>query len=119
MRLAARGRRSPPPRIKAYNARPDSDGVERAPRPIRITVLIDGIPEQRTADGETTIDQLVADLLPDDQKARADEYQMYMRDGMPLEPGSRLADDGVSDGDVLALTKRDGGGGGGGACSGP
>ena len=93
--------------------------MERAPRPIRITVLVDGIPEQRTIDGETTIDQLVAGLLPDDQKARAGEYQMSTRDGAPLEPGSRLADDGVSDGDVLALTKRDGGGGGGGACSGP
>lgn len=79
--------------------------------PIKVTVIVDGISEQRTPDGGTTAEQLVADLLPDDQKARANEYQLTTRDGTPLEPGSRLEDDGISDGDVLALTKRDGGGG--------
>ena len=79
--------------------------------PIKITVIVDGISEERAPSGATTVDELVVDLLSDDQKARAGEYLLSTRDGTPLEPGSRLEDDGISDGDVLALTKRDGGGG--------
>lgn len=96
---------------KAYNARLDSVGMEEPQHPIRVTVIVDGVSEQRTPDGGTTVEQLVVDLLPDDQKTRANEYQLSTRDGTQLEPGSRLEDDGISDGDILALTKRDGGGG--------
>ena len=79
--------------------------------PIKVTVLVDGLAEQRTADGNKTVQQFIADLLPEDQKNRADDYQLSPQDGQPLDPGSRLEDAGIPDGTVLALTKKDGGGG--------
>ena len=84
--------------------------------PIKVTVLIDGIAEQKTAGGGQTVDQLIVDLLPADQKTRADDYQLSTEDGRQLDPGSRLEDDDIHDGTVLALTKKDGGGG---ACGRP
>lgn len=84
-------------------------------RPIRVTVLIDGIPRDETLDGRSTVGQIIGDLLPPDQKARADDYLLSPKDGPFLDRASVLGDDGIPDGSVLALTKRDGGGG---ACSG-
>ena len=81
------------------------------PKPIRVTVLIDGIAEERTADGGQTIKQFISGLLAADQKTRADDYLLSTEDGCPLDPGSRLEDDNIPDGTVLALTKMSGGGG--------
>lgn len=85
-------------------------------KPIKVTVLVDGLAEQKTADGGQTVGQFITDLLPEDQKARADDYQLSPKDGQALDPGSRLEDDGIPDGAILALTKKDGGGG---ACNRP
>lgn len=91
--------------------------MEGQARPIAVDVLVNGVKERRTADGSETVGQFIADLLPEDQKTRADDYQLSQRDGTVLDPGSRLEDDGLEDGTVLALTKKDGGGGS--PCSGP
>lgn len=78
---------------------------------IRATVLVDGMPREEALDGRSTVGQIIGELLPPDQKARADDYQMSTRDGPFLDPASVLEDDGVPAGSVLALTKKDGGGG--------
>ena len=83
--------------------------------PVRVTVLVDGIPRNESLDGGSTVGQIIGDLLPADQKARADDYQLSPKDGPVLDPASVLGDGGISDGSVLALTKKDGGGG---SCSG-
>lgn len=88
------------------------DGEER---PVRVTVLVDGIPREETLDGRSTVGQIIGELLPPDQKARADEYLLSPKDGPFLDGASVLEDGGIPDGSVLALTKRDGGGG---ACNG-
>lgn len=81
---------------------------------VRVTVLVDGIPRDESLDGGSTVGQIIGDLLPADQKARADDYQLSPKDGPVLDPASVLGDGGISDGSVLALTKKDGGGG---SCS--
>lgn len=84
-------------------------------RPIQATVLVDGKPERMSLDGRSTVAQIIGELLPEYEKARADDYVLSPEDGPPLDPTSRLGDDDIPSGSVLALTKKDGGGG---ACSG-
>ena len=83
---------------------------------IRVTILVDGIPEVRTLDSGETAGRVVSEMLPPDQRDRAGDYDLSLKDEPPLDPASTLADDGVQDGSVLAITKKDGGGG---RCSGP
>ena len=90
--------------------------MDEPANPVKVTVLVDGIPREEELNGKSTVRQIVGDLLPPDQKARADDYQLSPKDGPPLDPASVLEDDGIPDGSVLALTKRDGGGG---ACRKP
>lgn len=78
---------------------------------VRVTVLVDGIAKEEALDGKSTIGQIIGELLPPDQRARADDYQISAKDGPVLDPASVLGDDGIADGSVLALTKKDGGGG--------
>ena len=87
-----------------------------AQEPVRVTVMVDGRPEERELDGRATVGQIIGEMLPEDQKIRADEYALSPEDGPPLDPASRLGDDDIPDGSVLALVKKDGGGG---ACNGP
>ena len=81
---------------------------------IKVSVLVDGKPEARSLNKSSTVEQIIRDLLPEDQKARADDYALYPEDGPPLDPPSIFGDDDIPDGSVLVLTKKDGGGG---ACS--
>lgn len=87
-----------------------------AANPVKVTVLVDGIPREEALDGKSTVRQIIGDLLPPDQKAGADDYQLSTKDGPALDPVSVLEDDDIPDGSVLALTKKDGGGG---SCSRP
>lgn len=84
--------------------------------PIKVKVLVDGIAQEEALDGKSTVEQIIVDLLPADQKTRANDYQLSTKDGPALDPASVLEDDGIPDGSVLALTKKDGGGG---SCRGP
>lgn len=77
----------------------------------RVTVLVDGIPEERTFGGGETVREFIGGLLPPGQKASADEYMLSLRDGQALDPASALGGGDIADGSVMALTKRDGGGG--------
>lgn len=77
----------------------------------RVTILADGIPEVRTIDTGETVGQVISEVLPPDQLDRAGDYDLSLKGEPPLDPASTLADDGVRDGSVLALTKKDGGGG--------
>ena len=79
--------------------------------PVRVTVLVDGIAKEESLDGTSTVGQIISKLLPADQRARADDYQLATKDGPVLDPASVLGDDGIPDGSILALTKKDGGGG--------
>ena len=81
----------------------------------KVTVLVGGSPEERILDDRSTVEEIIVKLLPEYEKTRADDYVLSPENGPPLDPGSRLGDDDISDGSVLALTKKDGGGG---ACSG-
>ena len=81
------------------------------PSTVRVTVLVDGIPEEKTLDTGKTAWQVVSDALPADQQDRAGDYDLSLKDEPPLDPASTLADDGIQDGSVLAITKKDGGGG--------
>lgn len=78
---------------------------------INVTVLIDGKPEERSLDGRSTVAQIVGELLPEFEKARAADYALYPEDGPPLEHASRLGGNDIPDGSVLVLVKTDGGGG--------
>lgn len=78
---------------------------------VRVTILVDGIPEEMTLDGGETVKQVVSEALPPDQQDRTGDYDLSLKDGPPLDPASTLADDGIRDGSVLALTKKAGGGG--------
>ena len=82
---------------------------------IRATVLVDGMPVKRSLAGQSTVRQIIGELLPDGEKARAGDYALSPEDGPPLDPSSRIGDSDVPDGSILALTKVDGGGG---SCSG-
>lgn len=84
--------------------------------PITVTVLVGGRPETRALNGRSTVEEVIGELLPEDERARAGDYALSPEDGPPLDPASILGDNDIPDGSVLALTKRDGGGG---ACSGP
>lgn len=86
-----------------------------APESIRATVLVDGMPVKRSLDGQSTVRQIIGELLPEGEKARADDYALSPEDGPPLDPSSRIGDSDVQDGSILALTKVDGGGG---SCNG-
>ena len=90
--------------------------MDEPANPVKVTVLVDGIPREEALDGKSTVGQIIGDLLAPDQKARADDYQLSTKDGPALDPASVLEDDGIPDGSVLALTKKDGGGG---ACRRP
>ena len=85
-------------------------------KPVRATVIVGGIPHEETLDGSETIRQIISEMLPDDQKANADSYDLATKDGPPLDPASILEDDNIPNGAVLVITKKDGGGG---ACGGP
>lgn len=89
-------------------------GMDNSQEPLRVTVLVDGKPESRSLNRGSTVRQIIGDLLPEEQKARADDYALYPEDGPPLDPPSSLGDDDIPDGSVLVLTKKDGGGG---ACN--
>ena len=78
---------------------------------VRVTVLVDGIPREEALDTKSTVKQIIGELLPPDQRTRADDYQLSTKDGPALDPVSVLEDDGIPGGSVLALTKKDGGGG--------
>lgn len=81
------------------------------PSQVRVTVLVDGIPEEMTFDGGETVKQAISEALPPDQQDRAAAYDLSLKGEPPLDPASALADGGIRDGSVLALTKKDGGGG--------
>ena len=84
--------------------------------PITVTVLVGGRPVAKNLNGQSTAREVIDELLPEDEKARAGDYALSPEDGPPLDPASILGDSDMPDGSVLALTKMDGGGG---ACSGP
>ena len=73
--------------------------------------MVDGIPEVRTIDAGETAGQVVSEVLPPDQQDKAGDYDLSLKGELPLDPASNLVDDGVRDGAVLALTKKDVGGG--------
>ena len=101
---------------KAYRAILRTARMDDAERPTtKVTVLVGGSPEERILDDRSTVKEIIANLLPEYEKTRADDYALSPENGPPLDPGSRLGDDDIPDGSVLALTKMDGGGG---ACSG-
>lgn len=79
---------------------------------IRVTVIVDGIDREEVLDGESTVEQVISELLPDDEKSKAGSYDLSTKDGPPLDPASVLENDNIHNGDVLTVTKKDGGGGG-------
>lgn len=81
------------------------------PSKVKVTLLIDGIPEKKTLDTGETVRRVVSEALPPDQQDRAGDYDLSLKDELPLDPASTLADDGIRDGSVLAITKKGGGGG--------
>ena len=86
-------------------------------KPIKVTVIVDGIDREEVLDGGSTVGQVISELLPDDEKSKAGDYDLSTKDGPPLDPASVLENDDIHDGDVLTVTKKDGGGGG--ACNRP
>lgn len=87
-------------------------------KPIRVTVIVDGLDREEVLDGGSTVRQAISELLPDDEKSKADMYDLSTKDGPPLDPASVLENDDIHDGDVLTVTKKDGGGGRGGGARG-
>lgn len=85
--------------------------MDRPSERVRVTILVNGIPEVRTIDVGETVGRVVSEVLPSDQQDRTSDYDLSLKGELPLDPASNPADDGVRDGAVLALTKKDGGGG--------
>lgn len=85
--------------------------MDRPSERVRVTILVDSIPEVRTINAGETVGRVVSEVLPSDQQDRASDYDLSLKGEPPLDPASNPADDGVRDGAVLALTKKDGGGG--------
>lgn len=77
---------------------------------LRLTILVDGIPEQKDYPGNEKVEEVIKSLLPDGQKHQWEQYLLSDR-GQSLDPSRSLTDDGVKDRDTLSLTKKDGGGG--------
>ena len=77
---------------------------------VRVSILVDGIPEVRTIDAGETVGQVVSEVLLHDQQDKAGGYDLPLKGELPLDPASSLVDDGVRDGAVLAPTKDRGGG---------
>lgn len=78
-----------------------------------VTVLVDGIPRREALHANAKVKNVVKQLLPPADKPDADKYQLTDAQLGPQElpPEQTLAECGVADGHVLAITKRDGGGG--------
>ena len=47
--------------------------MDKSANPVKVTVLVDGIPKEEALDGRSTVKQVIGDLLPPDQKVRADD----------------------------------------------
>ncbi len=79
---------------------------------IRITVLVDGIPEQKEYPSALKVEEVIKSLLPPGEKQNWNQYQLMQRNSkQPLDSQKSLLDNGVKDGDTLSFTKKDGGGG--------
>ena len=74
---------------------------------MKITVLVHGQPKDIVISPDTTVIELIKELLPSNDPK---EYQLSL-DDKSLELNLSLKENGVIDGSVLALTKNDGGGG--------
>ncbi len=77
---------------------------------LHLTILVDGIPEQKDYPSNEKVEEVIKSLLPDGKKHEWDQYLLSDR-GQALDPSRSLVEDGVKDHDTLSLTKKDGGGG--------
>jgi len=81
---------------------------------LHLTILVDGIPEQKVYPGNEKVEEVIKSLLPAGKKHEWQQYQLRDRGQNPdqaLDPSRSLVEDGVKDHDTLSLTKKDGGGG--------
>jgi len=79
-----------------------------------VTVLVDGLPSERTFASSEPVRAVIVELLSPHDRANADKYRLTDSTQQPpkeLDPNLSLAQNGVQDGHVLSLTKKDGGGG--------
>lgn len=81
---------------------------------ITVTVLVDGNPEPKTFPTQVKVHAVIVELLPPNERSRAGEFQLTDASVTPpkvLSPDLSLEQNGVKNGDLLSLTKKDGGGG--------
>lgn len=81
---------------------------------LTVTVLVDGVPSERTFPSSETVHAVIVQLLSPHDRANADKYRLTDSTQQPpkeLDPNLSLAQNGVQNGHVLSLTKKDGGGG--------
>lgn len=74
---------------------------------IKVEIIVDGKPKNELLLPDLTVLEVIKQLLPNKDPQ---EYQLSMKD-KSLDPTLSLEENGVVDGSVLTLTKRDGGGG--------
>lgn len=77
---------------------------------LTVTVLVDGKPRSETFPANEKVEEVIKSLLPPGMKQDWNQWQLAGRAGA-LDPARSLEEDGVVDGDQLALTKKEGGGG--------
>ena len=77
---------------------------------LTVTVLVDGKPRTESYPANEKVEEVIKSLLPAGSKQNWDQWQLAGRAGV-LNPARSLDEDGVADGDQLALTKKEGGGG--------
>ena len=77
---------------------------------LTVTVLVDGKPRTELIRQTRRWRRLSSPCSPAGSKQNWDQWQLAGRAGV-LNPARSLEEDGVADGDQLALTKKEGGGG--------
>lgn len=80
---------------------------------ISVTILVDGLPEEKLYALAIRVEEVIKSLLPEGEKQNWNKYQLSNRnnEAQALDVAKTLVDNGVKDNDTLSLTKRDGGGG--------
>lgn len=81
---------------------------------LSVTVLVDGEPKPETFSALMKAHAVIVELLPPPERSRAGEFQLTDASMTPqkvLSADLSLEQNGVKDGDLLSLTKKDGGGG--------
>jgi hypothetical protein len=78
---------------------------------LHLTIIVDGIPKSEEFPANMKVEAVIKQLLTSGQKQNWEKYQLTNSSQKILDPSLSLQDNGVKNGDTLALTLKDGGGG--------